>query len=221
MFCDQLGASSPTGQCLAGYYCEYGVDRNNPTGGNRTLVGGACVATGESVTLSLLSMSAIRCLNSILWRLIIRCITYELLFTFCFPIQVMRQVLVEFVLWVTTVPREPLSPSPVLLGPSVMSLDCQPVTSVRPDTTASWEQTIMWVHPVTQATIAQQAQPLPPSTPVRLAPFTIWPWPPQYQTVYHALGESFVPLLDSVLPQENVAQVKMNLWNENWCTLNK
>lgn len=66
MFCDQLGASSPTGQCLAGYYCEYGVDRNNPTGGNRTLVGGACVATGESVTLSLLSMSAIRCLNSIL-----------------------------------------------------------------------------------------------------------------------------------------------------------
>lgn len=53
MYCDQMGASSPTGQCLAGYYCEYGVDRNDPTGGNRTLVGGACVAAGQSDTPSL------------------------------------------------------------------------------------------------------------------------------------------------------------------------
>lgn len=37
-YCDSLGMSTSSGACLAGYFCEYGVDRADP-GGNGTCVG--------------------------------------------------------------------------------------------------------------------------------------------------------------------------------------
>ena len=37
-FCDSYGASEPAGLCVAGHYCEYGMDRADPTG-NGTCAG--------------------------------------------------------------------------------------------------------------------------------------------------------------------------------------
>ena len=46
-FCNAYGLSVPAGQCDPGYYCEFGLDRAQPTGGNATNeINGTCVLTG-------------------------------------------------------------------------------------------------------------------------------------------------------------------------------
>ena len=46
-YCSEIGAELPTDDCTEGYYCELGMDRAEPTGGNATTdVSGTCVLTG-------------------------------------------------------------------------------------------------------------------------------------------------------------------------------
>ena len=50
-YCDDHGAINPKGLCAAGYYCEYGSDRIDPTGGNYTVeINGTCRLDGMLFT---------------------------------------------------------------------------------------------------------------------------------------------------------------------------
>ena len=46
-YCGQLALTAPSAPCDSGYYCEYGLDRAQPSGSNATLVNGTCEMPGE------------------------------------------------------------------------------------------------------------------------------------------------------------------------------
>jgi hypothetical protein len=49
-YCNSYGLVEPAGPCDAGYYCEYGVDRAQPTGNdNVTSTDGICEMGGEYI----------------------------------------------------------------------------------------------------------------------------------------------------------------------------
>ena len=46
-YCESNGLETPNGDCTEGYYCEFGMDRSEPTGGDATSeIDGTCVLTG-------------------------------------------------------------------------------------------------------------------------------------------------------------------------------
>ena len=46
-YCAVAGLENPTGPCTEGYYCELGMDRAEPTGGDATSeIGGVCMLPG-------------------------------------------------------------------------------------------------------------------------------------------------------------------------------
>ena len=51
-YCEDYALVEPSGECTEGYYCEFGVDRAEPTGVNASLVtdfSGTCQLSGTSV----------------------------------------------------------------------------------------------------------------------------------------------------------------------------
>ena len=47
-YCEDWALEDPSGECSPGFYCEYGIDRSEPTGGNETeIVNGTCILPGR------------------------------------------------------------------------------------------------------------------------------------------------------------------------------